>query len=200
MPRKCPPGVFCIENMTLVFIIFSIALGIFLFYRFNAPKGSSTVIYQNSEARPSFFPRWPSSFSEMPRDVLMNPNVPPLKRNQYMNDDSSDPRRVPINVRTRGRPSSYGQTGILTRINGKETILPLMGRGLHTNRNKWQYYSMGSKNNAIKLPVSNKGKSCTSEYGCDELMNGDTVYVEGYKDAFKATIYENDTPRYIPYL
>ena len=103
-------------------------------------------------------------------------------------------------MRTRGLPMSYGQTGILTRVNGKETILPLMGRALHTNRNKWQYYTMGSKNNAIKLPVSNNGKSCTSEYGCDELMNGDTVYVEGYKDAFKATIYENDTPRYIPYL
>ena len=199
MGRKCPPGVICIENMTLVFLIFSVALGIFLFYKFNAPNGPSTVIYQNSEPRRSIFPRFPSSFSNSPGDVLMNPNVPPLKRNQYMTD-SSDPRGVPINIRTRGFSSSYGQSGILTRINGKETILPLMGRALHTNRNKWQYYTMGSKNNAIKLPVSNKGKSCTSEYGCDELMNGDTVYVEGYKDAFKATIYENDTPRYIPYL
>jgi hypothetical protein len=185
--------------MTLVFIIFSVALGIYLFYKFNSPNGPNTVIYQNSQPRPSFFPRYPSSFTTIPGDVLMNPNVPPLKRNQYITS-SSDPRRVPINMRTRGIPMSYGQTGILTRVNGKETILPLMGRALHTNRNKWQYYTMGSKNNAIKLPVSNNGKSCTSEYGCDELMNGDTVYVEGYKDAFKATIYENDTPRYIPYL
>jgi len=185
--------------MTLVFIIFSVALGIYLFYKFNAPKGPSTVIYQNAQPRPSIFPRYPSSFTDIPGDVLMNPNVPPLKRNQYMTA-SSDPRRIPINMRTRGVPLSYGQTGILTRVNGKETILPLMGRALHTNRNKWQYYTMGSKNNAIKLPVSNNGKSCTSEYGCNELMNGDTVYVEGYKDAFKATIYENDTPRYIPYL
>ena len=109
MPRKCPPGVFCIENMTLVFIIFSVALGIFLFYKFNAPKGPSTVIYQNSEPRRSIFPRFPSSFSNSRGDVLMNPNVPPLKRNQYMTS-SSDPRRVPINMRTRGIPMSYGQT------------------------------------------------------------------------------------------
>ena len=54
--------------------------------------------------------------------------------------------------------------------------------------------------NAIKLPMSKNGRSCTSEYGCDELMNGDTVYVEGYKDAFKVTIYENSSPQYIPYL
>ena len=39
----------------------------------------------------------------------------------------------------------------------------------------------------IKLPVVNRGKSCTGEYGCDNLQNGDTVYVEGYNDAFKAT-------------
>ena len=39
-----------------------------------------------------------------------------------------------------------------------------------------------------------------SEYGCDELMSGDTVYVEGYNDAFKVTIYENSQPRYIPFL
>ena len=52
----------------------------------------------------------------------------------------------------------------------------------------------------IKLPVSHKGRSCTNEYGCDNIYNGDTVYVEGYKAAFKATIYDNDTMRYIPFL
>ena len=62
MPRKCPPGVFCIENMTLVFIIFSVALGIYLFYKFNAPKGPNTVIYQNAQPRPSIFP--PSKMDE----------------------------------------------------------------------------------------------------------------------------------------
>ena len=35
---------------------------------------------------------------------------------------------------------------------------------------------------------------------CDELTSGDTVYVEGYNDAFKVTIYENSQPRYIPIL
>ena len=50
------------------------------------------------------------------------------------------------------------------------------------------------------MPIVNKGKSCTCSYGCDNLYNGDSVYVEGYKDAFKATIYENSQPIYIPYL
>ena len=125
--------------------------------------------------------------------------MPPLKRNQYMTA-SSDPRRIPINMRTRGIPMSYGQTGILTRVNGKETILPLMGRALHTNRNKWQYYTMSDTNNSIRLPVSFNGKSCTDDYGCEELSNGDTVYVEGYSDAFKVTVYEKSNMQYIPYI
>ena len=111
-----------------------------------------------------------------------------------------DPRGVPINVRTRGFDDAYRQVGLLTRLNGKETILPLMGRPLHTNRNKWQYYTISDQHQGIKLPVSRNGRSCTNEYGCDDLFNSDTIYVEGYKDAFKVTMYENALPRYIPYL
>jgi len=107
---------------------------------------------------------------------------------------------MPINVRTRGFDDAYRQVGLLTRINGRETLLALMGRALHTNRNKWQYYTISDQNHGIKLPVSKNGRSCTGEYGCDDLMNGDTIYVEGYKDAFKVTMYDNAAPRYIPYL
>ena len=107
---------------------------------------------------------------------------------------------MPINIQTRGPNVDYRQLGILTRMNGEEMILPLMGWPLYSNRSKWQYYRMPDKHNMVKLPVSSNGKSCTSEYGCNDLFNGDTVYVEGYKDAFKVTIYENDAPRYIPYL
>ena len=105
---------------------------------------------------------------------------------------------MPINVRTQGPPinTNYRQVGLLTRINGKETILPLMGRPLLKNRDKWQFYTMSDKNNSVKLPISFKKKSCTGEYGCDNIYNGDTVYVEGYKDAFQATIYDNAVAEY----
>ena len=52
----------------------------------------------------------------------------------------------------------------------------------------------------IKLPVKVRGQSGTSEYGCDNVYNGDTVYVEGYNDAFKVTVYENDTIKYLPFI
>ena len=58
---------------------------------------------------------------------------------------------------------------------------------------------MNDKNNMIKLPITFKNKSCTNEYGCDEIFSGDTVYVEGYGDTFKATVYENSTFHYLPY-
>ena len=59
---------------------------------------------------------------------------------------------------------------------------------------------MNDKNHMIKLPISKNGRSCTGEYGCDDLMNGDTVFVEGYKDTFSVTIYESNLPRYIPFV
>jgi hypothetical protein len=132
-------------------------------------------------------------------DVLLNPYTPPLKNDMY-NTNINHLKGMPINIATQGYEGNYRQIGILTRINGEETMLPLLGRPLITNRDKWQYYCMNDKNNAIKLPISSNGKSCTSEYGCDSLYNGDTVYVEGYNDAFKVTMYENNTMRYIPHL
>ena len=59
---------------------------------------------------------------------------------------------------------------------------------------------MSDRNPTIKLPLSNAGKSCTNEYGCDNLDNGDTVYVEGYNGTFNVTSYDNNVMRYIPYI
>ena len=92
--------------------------------------------------------------------------------NYFYREDARDPRGIPININTRGFDTNYSQIGILTRLNGEETILPIMGRPLYSNRSKWQYYTMSDKSNAIKLPMSNNGRSCTGEYGCDEITSG----------------------------
>jgi hypothetical protein len=49
-----------------------------------------------------------------------------------------------------------------------------------------------------KLPVSLNGKSCTGEYGCDEIYDNDSVYVEGYNHMYKVTMYLNNQFNYIP--
>ena len=108
--------------------------------------------------------------------------------------------KVPVNVPTQSFDTNYRQIGILTKLNGGDTILPLMGRPLFSNRDKWNFYTMNDKNNMIKLPITFKNKSCTSDIGCDNVYNGDLVYVEGYNEMFKVTVYDNDVMRYIPYL
>jgi hypothetical protein len=202
MAKVCPPGVFCIENMTIIYLIsILLIVGLYVYYtQSNKNAANPIIIKEQIVQQPDFFPKFRSGYNNHPGNVLLNPFVAPLKNNSYFPPDIGDPRGVPINIKTRGFDSNYRQVGILTRLSGEEAILPLMGRPLHTNRNKWQYYTMSDKNTSVKLPVSRNGRSCTNEYGCDELFNADTIYVEGYNDAFKVTIYENSEPRYIPFI
>lgn len=161
-------------------------------------------------------------------DPFNDPYAPPVKNDGvYMRSDSTDVRGLPmipatcnsgmcggggapINMRTRGYNQEYSQIGILTRERKDRTedtsfrdnmILPLFGRRAVNGRDKYQYYSMSNTGSVnTKLPVKIRGKNCVGEYGCDELMNGDNVYVEGYNDSFHATVYENNTFSYIPSL
>ena len=187
---KCPPGVICIENVSmfmLLLIVFSISYIIYYMFKDKNKTQPDTNIYISSQ-------------SNQPESIH-DPYKPPLKSNLDFFPQIRQPTMgLPINIATQSVDTNYKQMGILTRGNNGETILPLMGRPLHTNRNKWQYYTISDQNQGIKLPVSRSGRSCTNEYGCDELYNSDTIYVEGYKEAFKVTMYENALPRYIPYV
>jgi len=201
MGKKCIPGVFCIENMTLAILMFLFILLAYLYYVFivkvnqQQNKIQEKIIYQNVVPLRST------------PNVIMDPYGPPLKddgsyfMNPSLSMNSTITRGIPINIETRGLSQDYSQMGILTRTNGTDMILPLMGRRLISGLDKWQYYTISNTGNMnTKLPVSLKGKSCSGEYGCDIINNGDTVYVEGYNDTFNATVYENSRFNYIPYL
>ena len=212
MPKKCPPGVICIENVTMFFLVIIILIIVYLIYISFIKRENKQKIVVNVEKQndPSYVisqqPNYP--YNNIPvNDVLMNPYVPPLRDERYFIPEVVPVRRgmVPINVSTNpgAVDTNYRQMGILTPLHNnskKDKILPLMGRPLLVNRDKWQYYTMSDQNNSVKLPIIHKGRSCTNEYGCDQLYNGDRVYVEGYNQAFKITIYENDVIKYIPYL
>ena len=190
--QKCLPNMFCIKNTTIALAIILGAVIAYIIYS-KYSGGGSTGMSSIATTRP-MTQGTPFYVVPLP-DVLENPYAPPLRDDRY--HDAVIP--IPINVRTQGPPVNvnYRQVGLLTRVNGKETMLPLMGRPLQKNRDKWQFYTMSDKNNSIKLPISFRKKSCTSEYGCDNIYNGDTVYVEGYKDAFRATIYDNAVMEYL---
>jgi len=198
MGRKCQPGVICIENVTLFTIIIIVLALCYLLYINSKQRTTTTEKIVINPNESNMFVRPNFGFTNIPGDTLFNPYNPPLKNSGYMVPNRDIRGAIPINIQTQGYNASYGQVGILTRVNGGEMILPLMGRPLMTGRDKWQYYCMSDQN--IKLPVSNNGKSCTGEYGCGNLYNGDTIYVEGYNSVFKVTIYENENPRYIPVI
>ena len=220
MKSKCPPGVFCVENYTLG-ILGLIIVGVLLYLWKGSQGNSSTnstnsTNYMNDLASSinnlvstintgSQYTR-PDSVWTSGESVLLNPYMPPERDERpFLGRTGLMERRsarsgIPINVRTQGVESDYRQVGILTRINGQEMILPLMGRPLIAGRDTWNFYTMSDNNSMVKLPITFKNKNCSGEYGCDNISNGDTVYVEGYNDAFKVTMYENNTMRYIPYI
>jgi hypothetical protein len=213
MRKKCPPGVLCIENISLVLLfIILLVLGFFVYTNM---KQSSSVNVETTIGSGSggwinnFIPSWP--YNNLPKDVLLDPYVAPYRDERYIvsrgiSGLSGMGASVPINVQTNigATPvdTAYRQLGIITPLNGdsKDNILPLMGRPLFTNKDKWQYYTISNQHNNVKLPISFKGRSALDEYGVDKIFNGDTVYVEGYNDAFKTTVYENDTIRYLPFV
>ena len=180
MGKKCSPGVICFDNITIIFIVIITLLIVWIFANNRQP-----IVVMNDTSSLSVNPAY--GLTNINNDVLLNPYQPPLR------DDR-------VGVRTNGYDSEYRQIGILTRQRGSELILPLMGRPIHVARDKWNFYTMKDSNSMIKLPLTYKGKSCTSEYGCDNLYNGDSIYVEGYNDTFIVTVYDNQVSRYIPYI
>jgi hypothetical protein len=215
--KRCPPGVFCIENLSFAAVIAVAAVAVIAYLlRAQAPTQAYGQSYGQAygqaqaqaqahaqaydQGHPSMFQsRANYGVSNAREDVLLNPYAPPM-RDDRASLDIRGPAVMPINVSTQGTGNAaYRQVGILTRISGPETILPLMGRPLFRNRDKWQFYTISEKSNFIKLPISVKGRSCTNEYGCDNVYNGDTVYVEGYNDAFKVTAYDNAVMQYLPF-
>lgn len=197
--------VICIDN-TSFFLIFLMILMILAFFYMiiNRPVNINDTNNIRIETREStgryinpLVPSWP--YTNLPaNDVLLNPYMPPLSDERYM-----VPNAMPINVPTNigAVSATYRQMGILTPFqkSSEDKILPLMGRPLFVNRDKWQYYTISNQHNNVKLPIIFKKKNGLNDYGVDQIYNGDVVYVEGYQHSFKATIYENDTIRYLPF-
>ena len=213
--KKCPPGVICVENVTLLLLFISLlVLGCFIYM--NSSNGKSVTINDtnhinvenekdsSSERFNRFLPSWP--YNNLPRDVLLDPYAAPYRDERYLVPEVNYIPRgsIPINVSTNigSVDTTYRQMGIMTPLNGtsKDNILPLMGRPLFTNRDKWQYYTISNQHNNVKLPISFKGRSALNDYGVDQIFDGDTIYVEGYNEPFRVTVYENDTIKYLPFI
>ena len=98
--KKCPPGVICVENITMGFIIIIVCIVIYLFYsslfkQMNSHNNNNNnnnntrekIIIKERERNNqangnggifSYFTRPNYAYNNLPHDVLMNPYAPPL--------------------------------------------------------------------------------------------------------------------------
>ena len=183
MSKKCPPGVICFENMTFLFLVLIVAY--ILYQVVYIPHVKNTLTTTLTSGISNEVSKYTYSYPQILISTKSEPSY-------------SIPNNGPITVNTQRMELHYRQVGILTRQHHKEVILPLYGRMVNTSRTKWQYYTMNDSNNHVRLPIHVNGKSANDEYGVDELYNGDTVYVQGYEDIFRVTIYENNRFTYTP--
>lgn len=230
MSKRCIKGVLCVENITLLlFFILGLLVFLFyrLGGRQDAITANSSHSSFLMQPMQSLQPKPNTFYTSDSADVLTNPYAPPLKDNMLISGRGGTAMGmgmgaagagvtavtagIPINVATSSAVNTgYRQTGILTKANqtsngsnannDSPVILPLMGRPLFTSRDKWMFYTISDKNNSMKLPIVIKGRNALSEIGVDNVYDGDTVYVQGYNETFRVTLYENSTPQYIPFL
>ena len=112
MTKKCPPGVICFENITLVIFLAIACIIIYLAYsQFNRNTSRSNIhSYSNSNSNIieashkgygghgsegggggggggflDLIPSFGSGYTRGPADVLLNPYTPPLRDDRYFN-------------------------------------------------------------------------------------------------------------------
>jgi hypothetical protein len=203
--KRCPPGVICVENLTIFIMLVITCVVIYLMFFHNTNGlGPDARDTRETNFNTTIQMRTGSGIG-YGQDIWQNPYEAPLKDDRYIvsNPINSVPiNAVPINISTSAVDTAYRQIGILTPVNGtsKDNILPLMGRPLYIRRSKFNYYAISNQHNNVKLPITVNGRSALNETGVDELFNGDNVYVEGSNEVYKVTIYENSVQRYLPFL
>ena len=241
--KSCPPGVFCIENATIVFMIVLVFLGWFFFSNENngshnnstrmgaigtsgknkyaGGSGSAQFAYVNRNdpintsrntgaplltwlgLRSDIESRYANTaWSGAGYPALSNPALPlnPAIAATAMRNPGVL-SAAPIITNTGALSVPYERVGLLTATNNKgpNSLLSLMGRPLNANGVKWQYYTISDQLNAVRMPITVNGKSAASEYGVNELLNGDTVYVDGANGVYAVTMYETSSLRYMPF-
>ena len=198
MKKKCYSNFKYIYLFLILFVFFIISILIYF------SKQKIEVINSiNSISNPITSPNYP--YNNIPTDVLLNPYSPPLRDERFLIPQINyiPSGTIPINVSTNigAVDTNYRQVGIITSTSSKnKEVLSLMGRPVFNNRNLWQYYTISNQHNNVKLPIKFKGKNATTEYGVDKIYTNDNIFVEGYDENYKVTVYENDTIKYLPFI
>lgn len=211
--KTCSPGEICMDdNSTAVALclIGAAVVGAGLYFYKGVPSLQAPTQQKPSVVVVESKTPTPSTYIPMdPRFAPLSPEksyfTPPDLRGQP--PISAGVGAIPINVQTQGLPDTYQQVGVLTAPGGTETsgsptrtILPLFGRRVLYNRDKWNYYTRTDGMNPVQVPVQFKRRNCDDDNGCDEVLDGDSVGCPVLGQSYTANIYRYSTPRYLPTL
>jgi len=205
MPRsQCPPGVICMSNnLIIAFLVLAIIGIVFLFVMRNQPANEllkalhlSTRNLMQQQQMP---PQPPTIVNVRGGDDRYTQAPLPLR--DWMAPPEFGPPppmgAMPVNIPTRGIPESFQPVGM---INSDGKMLPLYGRRTTGSSDRWNYYTRTDTYNPIPVPLVSQRRDCMDDVGCNELMSGDNVHMEGTGQNGKVTLYKFGGPRYIPGL
>ena len=215
----CPSGMLCITHSSLIILILIILMMVFYVYTNNIlckkENEYREEIKNNINNLANKIEEGNIKTNEYLNDKInsidsnINNNSNNINSMNHENPFIEPTKTYPsnrINIQTRGPPAQVQQLGTLSRMDYNDTnkdvgqnkdpyILSLYGRPTHNRSSKWNYYTLF---NNVKLNISHNNKSCMNEYGCEELMNGDTINIPEINGIFKVNIYENSALQYIP--
>ena len=179
-----------IQYLSIALLVVALILGILVFMQ-RRTKPQERIVYKDRIVEKPLYVKDDSSFYEEKIERRLEP--PGVVH---------EPRRyVPINMRTRGSPTSYQQIGILTNTSDPNDVRPLYGRQTYRGSNQWNYYSSLDSNLSTKIPIFKSSDKCTDERGCQEINDGDSVTIGNISSTqYTFTKYGNDSFRYIPDL
>lgn len=215
----CPPGFFCMDTGTVLLIalvIVTVLAVVVLGMKYygllpdTASQKPTVVVVRNQAAPPAAPTLPPIVMNADPRFSPLPPEqsyaVPPDLRGYATRPLAAGlGPLLPVNTQTRGVPDAFQQVGLLTAPGGTSTsgsptrtILPLFGRTIDSNRNRWNYYTRTDGMNPVQVPVQFKRRNCDDDNGCDEISEGDSIGVPVMGQSFTANVYRYSTPRYLP--
>jgi hypothetical protein len=200
MAKRCPPGIWCLTPTTGIFLGILIFLIGFITWQLHNQKAQSPIIVQIPQ------PQQQESQNINLRTVVENRDsrysISPEPYREWLT--TPDLRgalipqgAMPIFQPTGSYPDKFQQMGIImSETPGK--ILPLYGRRTGNRSDRYNYYTRTDSFNPVQIPVRYERRDCMDDVGCQELLGGEKIFIEGLQEQGTVKVYRYDAPRYIP--
>ena len=203
--RSCPPGVLCLSNTRVYFIV---AIGLlitgYLFYIANTPVRVQQQQQQHQQQQ-----QQQQQQPQQQQQSATNIYVSGGRGGDDRYTRAPEPLRIlggqglgfsttalPFNIPTQGYPPSFSSVGIITTEDGQ--VLPLYGRPSTYTSDRYNYYTRTDTYNPVPLPVKFEKRDCMDDTGCQEVFSKDKVHISALGKEATAQIFKFDAPKYMP--